>query len=686
MGGRVATEREPPVECLPPICPPDFVGRERELAVLGQALASPPAVVLIEGEAGIGKSRLVHEFLATPSGSRQSALIARCPPFRQPCTLGPVVDAVRQVAEDVAGLRLSALAGVLRPLFPEWAAGLPPLPESLEDASAARHRLYRALAELLDSLTVAALVVEDAHWADEATLEFLLFLAARQPERPSLVVTYRPEDVPDGSLLRRLSSRLPAGTTCQRITLGPLDVAGTAGLVSSMLPGGHISDEFAKFLHAHTDGLPLAIEESVRLLRDRRDLRRRGGEWVRRHLDALAVPPTVRDAVLERASRLGPEAQTVLQAAAVLADPLTVPVLMSVSGLCGDEAGRGLAGALACGLLAEDAPNGRGLISFRHVLAARAVYEAIPVPERQGMHLRAGRVLEGWLPLPVARLARHFRAAGETSEWCRYAEQAADLALVTGDGLTAEALLHDLVTRGGLPARDVARLAGKIPFVTPDGSGLYQDLVRVFRAVLDGGRLEPDMEAELRCRLGRVLMLTYDYDAGRVELERAIPCLSHDPVEAAQAMLYLGWPLGTDWPASVHLEWLRRAAEVMAPLPAADRLNLEVLRVTGLLYLGEEEGWVAADQIPTDVPACRECLQVTRGNLNIGNQAMIWGRYDEARRRLAAALELAETRQYVRPRGAVLVTRLHLDWFTGAWDGLAGRADSLNGSRASGPA
>src|SRR5690606_31648641 len=117
-----------------------------------------------------------------------------CPPFRVPFTLGPLVDAIRQATDQVAGLRLSGLAGTLRPLFPEWAEGLPPAPEPLEDARASRHRLFRALVEVLDRLGVTVLVAEDAHWADEATIEFLLFVVT-QPARPmSLVVTYRPED------------------------------------------------------------------------------------------------------------------------------------------------------------------------------------------------------------------------------------------------------------------------------------------------------------------------------------------------------------------------------------------------------------------------------------------------------------------------------------------------------------
>jgi DNA-binding CsgD family transcriptional regulator len=652
---------------------PQLAGRERDLAALGQALVTRPAVVLIEGEAGIGKSRLVREFLVSAAGRGHRSLLACCPPFRRPHTLGPVSGALREAVTDVAGVRLSALAGALRPLFPEWTAALPPAPEPAEDATAARHRVFAALAELLTRLKVSLLVVEDVHWADEATVEFLIFLASACPRPVSLVATWRPEDVPAGTLLLRLS-RLAAGDSGVRLTLRPLDVTQTAGMMSSMLAGEPVSADFAAFVHQHTEGVPLSVEESVRLMADRDDLFRRAGGWERRRPGDIAIPPTLRDAVLERAGRLSPDAQAVLRAAAVLADPEDDATVRAVARLSAARAQRGLCAALGSGLLCEGA---HGRLSFRHVLAGRAVYEAIPGPLARALHLRAGRTVEGRSPPPAARLARHFREAGQADKWSLYAERAADLALASGDEASAMALLSDLIVDAGLPVHRAIGLIDKITFTSLPDPASYAGLAGALRALLNTGIGDTAEEAIVRFQLGRLLGMMEEHEASRAELERAVPHLAHDPVRAARAMTLLGYPDSAATAVSEHLRWVRRAAEVSASLPPADRLCMLVDRTTVLLMLGEEDGWADAAQIPWDAGSCRHRQLITRGQLNAADMAVTWGRYPDARQRLTRALALAEANNYPRYRETILASSVHLDWFTGAWDGLAARARSL---------
>jgi DNA-binding CsgD family transcriptional regulator len=650
-----------------------FVGRAGELALLTSALTGSSALVLVEGEAGIGKTRLLQEYLTGEAGRQHQALVACCPPFRQPQTLGPMTDALRVAVTDVCGLSLSALGGVLRPLFPEWIASLPPPLEAVEDATMARHRLFRALDELLSCCGISLLIAEDVHWADEATAEFLLFLASRPRPDRGLVITWRPEDVPENSLLRRLTSRLASGTGGCRITLGPLDVSGTAGLVSSMLSAEHVSDEFAAYIHQRTEGVPLAVEESVRLMVARSEVCRHGQGWVRRSLASIQVPPTIRDAVLERARELSADARAVLWAAAVLAEPADETTIRTVARISAGRARAGLSTALGCGLLAE---RPGGMLAFRHALACQAVYESVPGPERRVLHLRAGRVLERACPPPVARLARHYGVAGEMARWRQYGEQAADIALAAGDEAAAAMPLQDLVVHAGLPATVVARLTGKLPFSALPGPR-FRELIDALKSLLAAASLEPQEEAGIRFQLGHALTHVQEWPAGRAELERAIPGLHHDPVLCARAMMLLAWPRGATCPAGEHIRWLRRAAELAAPADPAECLRLAVDRASALLMLGEEEGWADAAALPLQEPAAREWPEIARAHLNIGDQALRWGRYREADRSLSMALELASGHQYRRLYDDALAMGMLLDWLTGAWTGLRSRAAEL---------
>src|SRR5207248_8899492 len=133
-------------------------------------------------------------------------------------------------------------------------------------------------------------------------------------------------------------------------------------------------------------------------------------------------------------------------------------------------------------------------------------------------------------------------------------------------------------------------------------------------------------------------------------LERAAPDLPPGSVAAGRATLLLGWPQGIVRPVPAHLHWLRQAATVTEPLDPQQRMQLRCERAVGLLMLGEEEGWAAADPVPDDAATAPERMALTVGLMNIGEMARVWGRYAEAGRRLAAALAMAERDGHVRCR------------------------------------
>ncbi|NUP64361.1 MAG: AAA family ATPase, partial [Nonomuraea sp.] len=394
---------------------PVLVGREKELARLVALVDGAPAVAVVEGEAGIGKSRLTAELLGGPAVAGLRVLVGACVQIREPFPLGPVVEALRGRASELAGAALSPVAGALRELLPELAGVLPETPPPLDDRAAERHRVFRGLAEVLTALGPAVLAVEDLHWADGQTVEFLTYLMSVLPGSLRVVLTYRSEEA--SGAVRAITARAPDTITAEHLVLPPLDAAQTRVMASAILGAEEVTAEFAEHLCLRASGLPLAVQELLALLRDRGTLIRWEGGWARRALEELDVPSGVRASVRERVARLSPGAKEVAERAAVL--QLPVPVAL----LSGSDVGA-IDEVLGSGLFADTG----GLVGFRHVLAAQAVYEAIPLGRRQALHAAAADTVRGLRPVPLGRLAHHLRQAGRAGQWVEAAIEAAEQA------------------------------------------------------------------------------------------------------------------------------------------------------------------------------------------------------------------------------------------------------------------
>jgi DNA-binding CsgD family transcriptional regulator/tetratricopeptide (TPR) repeat protein len=654
---------------------PALVGRERELKVLLDAATEPPSVALLEGEAGIGKTRLVRELLAHPALQGRRALVGHCHPLRDPFPFGPVIEAIRGCADSLPS-RLSPVTGVLRPLLPELAVELPPAPEPLGDPRAERHRLFRGVLELFQSLGPTVCVLEDLHWLDESTGELIRFLAAQLPPQLALILTFRREDVTESAPLLGVTSRLPRSALSVQLSLPPLDVAEVQELVESILKASDVSGEFAAYLHERTHGIPFAVEEVLRLLEDRRDLVRTDGRWTRRTLDNLAVPSAVRDSIAERLGRLRDDARRISRAAAVLGVPATQEQLTQVAGLAARRAAGGLSEALSVALLRELEDSRFG---FRHTLACQAVYQTIPTPERRALHLRAAEALkqERATPRPLAQLAYHFKLGGQAREWVRWAEAAAEQAVALGDDDTAVQLLREALEAPGSSAALRTRLVVKLGQAALVGL-VHGDVVALLRRVLEEEQLPETERGELRLCVGQLLLRAGLGSRGRAELITAVAELQRKPELAVKAMLLLALPTTGDAHLDEHLDWLRCADEAAEGIPDPEvGALLRRHRAWLLTFTGDLAAPEAVDEIETDAETLEGKRRLYRfyGDLAYATAAL--GQYREAEALLARASSIADDPNDLFTTSAQQSTRLALDWATGHWEGLDRRAQRL---------
>ena len=666
---------------------PVLIGRDRELRALLNVVMRPPALAVVQGEAGLGKTRLVSELLRQDDLREKRLLIGRCRPMRQPFVLEPVIDALHGARELHLQRPLSPVTGVLRPLLPELNHLLPPVPKEADDPLIHRHLLFRAVIDLLGSIGPTVCVLEDLHWADTYTAEFVRFAESHLPPTLSLVVTFRREDLADTSPLIALAARQTSGVGLERVSLAPLSRGEVRSLLAAMLRTNEISEEFVTFVHGRTEGIPFAVEEVLRLIVERQDLILHHGRWIRRAVSSLTVPESITDSVAERLGRLSPEARRIVEAAAVVGAPADAQLLASVAGFREQEVLEDLYEALCSALLVED---DSGRCSFRHTLASQAVYEGIPRAVRPVLHERVAEALEHVEPRPLAVLSHHYREAGRRSEWITCAEAAAALASALHDDGTAVDLLLDVVAKGALPPDELSRVAIKLARGAARGLTARPDVVAVVRRVLAEGQLPANVSGELRYLLGVLLVTADDGAGGHDEWQLAVSELRDCPDLAITVMTHLAYPWVSTGTGDDHLLWLQRAAD--AATRSADpiaRMTVTASRAGTLLALGDPGAWEAVRALPHTTPPKASSSEATRllvwTWLELGGTALLLGHFARAWDLLETATRIAERFEYLVSLGAAHVSRLGLRWATGAWDGLEAEADRLADAYADSP-
>ena len=422
-----------------------FAGRSRELAALRALVPRSEGegrrAVLLVGEAGSGKSRLVRELAHEVAGDDVLVLYGACDSVvRTP--YGPVVEALQQLVRQHQQLEL---ASALRAAAPELVRLLPALEDVVgalparrsADADAERHRLHSAVADLLTAAGTRApllLVVDDVHWADAPTLLLLRhLLRAAADARMLMVATYRDLEADAPSELAETLVDVQRTEGVVRMRLAGLSTTEVAEFVR-LAAGVEADADVANALGELTDGNAFFVTELWRELVDS-DLVEVAATGVRllRPMGAIATPDSVREVVSQRLARLQPPTASMLELAAVVGADFELNVLRLAAGVEEGVLLDAMDEAVRSGTLVEVPALGLSY-RFAHELVRRALVDRLTAAKRAELHLKVAEALERCWPASeqrLADLAHHFAEAaplGGVQRAVRYNVRAAEAA------------------------------------------------------------------------------------------------------------------------------------------------------------------------------------------------------------------------------------------------------------------
>ncbi len=649
----------------PSLVSPVLVGRQAELGLLRgslkRAVAGEQATVLVGGEAGVGKSRLVHDLTDHARRSGTRGLVGGCVeldgggiPF------APLVEMIRAFAGELEPAELDEVLGGAR----EEIARLVP---ELEDAAPAASgddrgpsRVLELMLGMIGRLAAVAplmLVFEDLQWADRSTLDLLALLVARASGRRLLIVlTVRSDELHRAHPFRRMAAHWEQQRLVERLELerlGPQDVAAQVEAIVGERPDG----ELIEFIAERSEGIPLSVEELLGAVRDGR-------------MDHDYLPPSLRDVLLARAELLSPSAQHVLRVVSAAGRWVPDGLLASVAELPAPELNAGLREAVEQQLLVVDA-TGRGF-GFRHELARAAIHEDLlpgeraqlhkayaeaieATPELAGSDLDAGSMLAyHWLaahdlPRALPASVRAGRAAAEA--WAPSAAQRHfELALELWSQVP------DAEQRAGVDHPELLEAAAS----SASRSGaLDRALALVDQALGEVGYDgEPEHRAALLVRRAELLIDLGRDEEGLPVLEEAVGLLPPDSPSQVRAQV-----LGTYARSLARVDQIQRANELaQRALEAAqavgateEKLEAQLMLAQSMVYDGDVEGGLALlREVEREATSAGFRWIATRSYIGLSDLQLMLGRFDEAIQSADQGMKLAEQGGLVRTAGAFM--------------------------------
>jgi tetratricopeptide (TPR) repeat protein/transcriptional regulator with XRE-family HTH domain len=411
-----------------------MVSREVELAGLVAALEAARQgsgrLILLAGEPGVGKTRLAQEIQQQARGAHVVPLIGHCYEEQRTTPYFPFLEALAvawqagsPALRQTASLRHAELGRLLPELLP-----VPPVMEG-EDT---RYRVQRAVAGFLVALATErplALLLDDLHWADSASLELLAHLARTLRAHPVFLLgTYRDVEVGRQHPLEATLLALTRDRIVDVVTLHRLSREGTAALIRDRTGLQPVPNDLHDLVYKRTEGNPFFTEEILGALADQGAIRP-DGTWSDDANAGITIPQSIRSVVGHRVGRLAPEAQELLRLASVLGQEFDLDVLLEMAE--SDEASMlaHVEAALGLHLLEERRAARSERCGFAHALIAQTLYEEVPRFRLRRLHLRAGEAMlrvRGDRPEVAAELARHFIAGGDDERATHFLDLAGD--------------------------------------------------------------------------------------------------------------------------------------------------------------------------------------------------------------------------------------------------------------------
>ncbi len=406
-----------------------LVGRQGELAELlalwARAQQGQAHLALISGEPGVGKTRLAREVQAQAQRDGAVVLSGGCYEFEAVAPYLPFVEALREwvEAQGPAALReaLGAAAPEVARLLPEIEARLSPItPNPPLSPNEERLRLFDNLAHFLYSLASAQgllIVLDDLHWADQATLSLLHYLLRRLREARVLVLAvYRETELDRLHPLAAALVEWNRERLATRVALGRLTASETGAMLAALFGQAQVSPDLAAAIHRETEGNPFFIEEVVKSLIEQGEIYRVGEGWERKAVAELSLPQSIKDAIGRRLSRLSPGCLEVLRTAAALGKIFAFGELAAVAAASEDPLLDALDEAGAAQLVRA---QGGESFAFTHDKIREALYDELNPVRQRRLHQRIGEALEKLYAAPSARdahspdIAHHFIQSGD---------------------------------------------------------------------------------------------------------------------------------------------------------------------------------------------------------------------------------------------------------------------------------